>query len=140
LVNDAYNCGIMRARLFSAPIESQIALEQVIINDKVKAIDYSDFSSICDRPEFRHYSTYRQSLVQYGQPYQAPNCRINGTVPPEWDQLWPCQGHIDLTFGSMLVTTLTSDYSRDRVQMLTDEGGIIGGIMFGTWFFSIFSQ
>lgn len=39
-----------------------------------------------------------------------------------------------------LVATEKSKYSRDRIQMLTDEGGIIGGIMFVTWFLSIVNQ
>jgi len=49
-----------------------------------------------------------------------------------WCDLYPVR--------KLLVTTQTSRYSKDRVQMLTDEGGILGAVMFLTWFFSIVTQ
>jgi hypothetical protein len=140
----AFDCGIVNGDLFSAYSNSQLSLEQININDEVEAIDYSTYPRPdCDRPEFRKYSTYRPLMISYGPPGVLPSegCALDGTtLPTDQYAQRPCQGGIDVQFSSMLVTTQTSRYSRDRTQMLTDEGGVVGGIMFVTWFLSIVNQ
>lgn len=42
------------------------------------------------------------------------------------------------TVQSPVVTTQKSAHGTDALKILTDEGGILGGILFVTWFFGIF--
>lgn len=113
----------------------------------MEAIDFElGYPSNCSDPEFRNYITYRYTLITYGPPQAIPDtkitgCGVNGTAPPD-NQLenLPCLGAIDVRMQTMLVSTETSQYSKSRVSILTDEGGIVGGIMFITWFFSILNQ
>lgn len=137
----AYKCGIINGDLFSAYSRSQLSLEKIVVKDEVNAIDYSGLNRYCQDATFREYDTYRPLLIPYGPPLDRSGCGINGTtIPSGSDALEACTGAVDVQFATMLVTTETSKYSKDRVQMLTDEGGIIGGIMFVTWFLSIVNQ
>ena len=117
-------------------------MQQVDVDDKVQAVNYT---GECDRPEFRSYTTYVPILSQYAGPIKGSSsddpCDLpNGTLPTDKQHRPPhCIGAIDLKFDSLLVTKQTSSYSKSRVTMFTDEGGIIGAVMFVTWFFGIFN-
>lgn len=91
---------------------------------------------------------------------------MNGTEPPpRSEDVDICTGDVDIRFSTMLVTSQTSSYRKNWIDMLTDEvshlanpylhkapdcfsmltvvlsqGGIIGGIMFVTWFMGILNQ
>ena len=135
----AYECGLITAFLFPARGRSQVSLEMITIDDEVKAFNYS-YNPQCDIDAFRHYNTYRTSFISY-EVNNDPGCLISSSTPPpdQTDPL-PCVGDVDIHFSSMLVTEQTSDYAKDWVGMLTDEGGIVGGIMFVTWFLGIPNQ
>lgn len=44
-----------------------------------------------------------------------------------------------LTMSTSTVFTQTSKHGTDTLQILTDEGSILGGVSFFAWFFSIFA-
>jgi hypothetical protein len=49
-----------------------------------------------------------------------------------------CGAHIDLRLKSNMVQRQTSRRGTDWVQILTDESAIAGGVVFFTWFLSIY--
>ena len=143
----ALDCGVIVRNLFNPVGRSQLSLEKIIINDEVHAIDYPEgCNNISD---FRQYSSYRFAFVPYAGDARANNCGVKGTAPPanpkepyvtDPTNPGPCIGDIDIRYSTMLVTTQTSTYSKSWVEMLTEEGGIVGGIMFVTWFLGILNQ
>ena len=138
LFQKALNCGILNGALFPVTSRVQISLEKIIINDQVNAVEYT---SGCDDPGFRKYDLYRPSIVPYSQGSVNEACSIDGTSPPaNPDDPSPCTGDVDIKFSSMLVTTQTSTYGRSQIEMITDEGGIIGAITFITWFMGILRE
>jgi hypothetical protein len=50
----------------------------------------------------------------------------------------PCVIALQLYLSTVLVQTQTSAHGIDTLQILIDEGSIVGGVLFFTWFFSIF--
>lgn len=141
LLLTAGTCGLLAdGYLFQAYGLSQIVMQQVNIVDKIGAIDYT---KECDRPEFRHYTTYNPVISYFGQPlvpYTSDNpCTVPFAPSIPQNPNPACVGAIDIKFDSMQVITQTSDHSKSRITMFTDEGGIIGAVMFVTWFFSIFN-
>lgn len=138
LFEKALDCGVIVGNLFNPVGRTQLSLEQINVNDKVKDIDYSDN---CSDPAFRNYITYRFTLSNYATDLLGSGCGIVGNVPPDDPtDPRPCIGDIDIRYSTMLVTNQTSAYRKNWIDMLTDEGGIIGGIMFITWFMGILNQ
>ena len=118
LFKKAMDCGIVVGNLFNALGRTQLSLEQIYINDKVKAIEYTDE---CNDDEFRDYISYRFTLSNYAGDPNA-DCAIDGRVPPADPSTdLPCIGDIDIRFSTMLVTNQTSTYRKSWIDMLTDE-------------------
>ena len=115
------DCGIIVGNLFNPIGRSQLSLEQITINDKVNAFEYSN-GTCNDEPAFRNYTTYRFTLSDYAGDPAVGNCGIDGTEPPaDPNDPFPCTGDIDIRFSSMLASTETSSYRKDWIDMLTDE-------------------
>ncbi|KAK5674948.1 hypothetical protein LTS10_012360 [Elasticomyces elasticus] len=102
------------------------------ISDDVKAVLQSDDK--CNTTTYSNYIRYDTSVltlpVMTGKGYQCDLGR------PDYNG--PCPAKLSMSFSSLLVTTLKSSNGIDTEQMLLDEGSIVGGIMFVTWFFNIF--
>ena len=49
-----------------------------------------------------------------------------------------CHGRVQIHLSSAVVTKQTSRHGTSAIQIFSDEGGLLGGILFLTWFFSIF--
>ena len=117
----AIECGIPFGMLMPANGRTQLSLQQVNIKDDVHDFDYH---GDCDRPEFREYITYSTELIQYNSAIDNPgtNCGVDGTTPPsEYTNAPACEGDLDMKFVSNLVTTQRSDYSKNWVDILTEE-------------------
>jgi hypothetical protein len=50
----------------------------------------------------------------------------------------PCSLVLSVQIRSEILTTQTSSHGTTALDILIDEGGILGGILFFTWFFGIF--
>jgi hypothetical protein len=50
----------------------------------------------------------------------------------------PCSLVLSVQIRSEILTTQTSSHGTTALHILIDEGGILGGILFFTWFFGIF--
>jgi len=50
----------------------------------------------------------------------------------------PCLFTVSLSMASSLVTKQRSSHGTDMGQIILDEGSILGGVLFFTWFFGIF--
>lgn len=59
LFEKAINCGIINGRLFIVTSRIKVLLEQTVIHDVLKDIEYTNK---CDDPAFREFRYYRPSL------------------------------------------------------------------------------
>ena len=77
--------------------------------------------------EFDSYRTYRFALSKYAS-VPLGDCGVDDVNPPPDPKASPpCGGDIDIRYSTMLVTKQMSVYRKNWIEMLTDEGGIIGG-------------
>jgi hypothetical protein len=120
-----------------APVlgDHTMQIEQSTINDYVGSLDESSISTRpdCSRKDYRHYSRWTSKFttsrtVPSNECHTRPSSQIGN----------PCIGHFFLSISSLLLTTQTSSHSIEWKQMLLDEGSIVGGITFLTWFLGIF--
>jgi hypothetical protein len=129
----ALNCSIIPINLFPARQRTRLSIEQLIVDDAIGAIEYPH--TACDK--FRRYNSYAVSVLPYGS--------AAGTLPDQCDVSVTentseyCINDVSIVFTTMRTTTLTSGRPKSWKEMLTDEGGIVGGIQFATWFFTIFT-
>lgn len=136
----AFNCGIISSYLFPATQRVRLNVEQVNIEDSVDAIVYANFtehsSSATQCNKFRDYAIYPLSAEPYGEiGATSPQiCDTSVTL----DSSSSCTNDIAIQFTSVRVTTQISKRPKSWKEWLTDEGGIIGGIQFVTWFSGIF--
>ncbi|TKA81665.1 hypothetical protein B0A55_01336 [Friedmanniomyces simplex] len=119
--------------LVAAVGRNDVYLQQTTIADDARAVVEPPKSN-CTGHIYTHYNRYDTSVqtlpVETGQDYQCDLGLPNYTGP--------CPAVLTMKFSSLLVTTFTSKYGTDWKQMLLEEGSIVGGIMFVTWFFNIF--
>ncbi|XXG97836.1 structural constituent of ribosome [Hypoxylon texense] len=80
--------------------------------------------------DFKYYNGEPPRITWDRQ--QGIECDVgkNGTAP--------CQFSLPFTFSSPLVTVETSKRGTDALKIFTDEGSILGAILFITWFLGIF--
>ena len=139
LTNDlarALDCGIVRLDIYPVNQSStvEIFLEQSSIVDNVGALDYPDwFDARCDLESLSMYNTYSYRLVEVGGVPDTQFC-----TQPVSPSNGPCIFNTVLYISSMLVTTQTSARGTSWIKMILDEGSIVGGITFVTWFLGIY--
>ncbi|TKA81680.1 hypothetical protein B0A55_01346 [Friedmanniomyces simplex] len=118
--------------LVAAVGRNDVYLQQTTIADDVGAV--VEPKGTCTADIYPHYNQYYTSVhtlpVETGRDNQCDLGLPNYTGP--------CRAVLTMKFSSLIVTTLRSDHGTDWKQMLLDEGSIVGGIMFVTWFFNIF--
>ncbi|KAK0247816.1 hypothetical protein LTS09_017062 [Friedmanniomyces endolithicus] len=123
----------------SVPLELSVAvsqhaiyLRQTTIADDVGAI--AEDSQDCSADIYTHYNQYETSVQTLPMVTgQGDQCDLG--LP---NYTGPCLAFVTMSYSSFLVTTLKSSHGTDWKQMLLDEGSIVGGTMFVTWFFNIF--
>lgn len=104
-----------------------ISIEQVLINDHEKKLQ--SHSSCGSSSSF---AIYRASLTSI--PYKNTTfCDISNGSSEEY-----CHVTTDVAYSSYLTTKLTSMKKKDRKTMLIEEGSIVGGITFLTYFLGVF--
>ncbi|KAK0321871.1 hypothetical protein LTR57_019171 [Friedmanniomyces endolithicus] len=118
--------------LSAAVSQHDIYLRQTTIADDVRAIVQTNGN--CSADIYTHYNQYDVSvetlpMVTGG----GPQCDLG--LP---GYTGPCPASLMVSYSSLLVTTLRSNHGTDWLKMLLEEGSIVGGIMFVTWFFNIF--
>ncbi|KAK1810277.1 hypothetical protein LTR12_015341 [Friedmanniomyces endolithicus] len=118
--------------LSAAVSRHDIYLRQTTIADDVGAIVQTNGN--CSADIYTHYNQYDVSvqtlpMVTGG----GPQCDLG--LP---NYTGPCPAMLMMSYSSLLVTTLRSSHGTDWLKMLLEEGSIVGGIMFVTWFFNIF--
>ncbi|KAI9745422.1 MAG: hypothetical protein M1818_000956 [Claussenomyces sp. TS43310] len=135
-----YSCGfteMMDLILAPAVGESLMTIEQSRINDDIGSLDESSDSlgpyANCSRKGFSHYNRWDARLTSVST-INAGKCITGSSAPLDNT----CVGNLLVTYSSLSVTTQTSSHSIGWKQMLLDEGSIVGGITFVTWFFGIF--
>lgn len=129
----AVDCGIIALNAYPITKSStaQLVLEQQTIADDVGAIDLPKTS--CNAKSFSKYNTYTYQLNEIGGAVDVIACTHTSS-----NFKGPCFFDTYMTMSSMLVTTQTSTRATDWKKILLDEGSIVGGITFLTWFLSIY--
>ena len=125
----ALDCGIIPWNDFPARGRSALSLEQNIIDDKARALNNCISTS--------SYATYRSTITPLGREAPMGKCDVS-TKGANKAQFERCVGDVDIYFTSKLVTTQTSKHKKNWQELLTDEGSIVGGITFTTWFLDKF--
>ena len=85
--------------------------------------------------KYTYYNAQTQLLFRETQSLRNSHCDKNST---NYNESSVCQFILAVQFGSELLSSQTSSHGTTALQILIDEGGILGGIVFLTWFFSIF--
>ncbi|KAK0275426.1 hypothetical protein LTR35_011128 [Friedmanniomyces endolithicus] len=118
--------------LSAAVSQHAIFLRQTTIADDVGAI--IEVSRDCSADIYTHYNQYETSVQTLPMiTGQEDQCDLG--LP---NYTGPCPAVLTMSYSSLLVTTLRSSHGTDWLKMLLEEGSIVGGIMFVTWFFNIF--
>jgi hypothetical protein len=113
----------------------QFYAETFQIDDKIGALEGStkgDNSSNSEDGHLQQYTYYT------GREINWPGYALTCDTSYEENYQGPCFFALVLALQSSLVTTQTSSRGTDTLQILIDEGSILGGVLFFTWFFSIF--
>ncbi len=118
--------------LSAAVSQHAIYLRQTTIADDVGAI--IEVSGDCSADIYTHYNQYETS-VQTLPMITGQDSQCDLGLP---NYAGPCPAVLTMSYSSLLVTTLRSSHGTDWLKMLLEEGSIVGGIMFVTWFFNIF--
>lgn len=70
--------------------------------------------------------------------YDSDVMSIGTESPEDCSDPLVCGFALSLSFSSSLVTTQKSSRGTNALKILTDEGSLVGGILFLTWFLGIF--
>jgi hypothetical protein len=87
----------------------------------------------CPYTEDYMYYTASTSVGNIGLPLPGSDCDVGS----EGGKGSSCS-LVSLMYQSPVVTVQTSQHGTNATKILTDEGGLVGGILFATWFFGIF--
>lgn len=107
------------------------------MNDTVGGLDagISNADSICaDAPSKYTYYTADVVTLEPGYPLVKSTCDQSLA-----NYTSSCGAGMWIKPVSSLVTTQTSSPGTDIVEIFVDEGAIVGGVMFFTWFLGIFA-
>ncbi|OQN97496.1 hypothetical protein B0A48_16649 [Cryoendolithus antarcticus] len=102
--------------------------------DDVRALGFRDYNDSCP-PQLRSYSYYTGTAdsAYLGVPLENSHCDVGGNNYTGAN----CSFSMFIS-QSNVITTQKSSHGTNALKILTDEGGILGGILFVTWFFGIF--
>jgi hypothetical protein len=87
----------------------------------------------CNLKSFIEYDVYNSEVKRGGVPADMSECTTTSS-----NFTGPCSFKIGLSMSTMLVTSLSSARGTTWQKIMFDEGSIVGGITFVTWFLSIF--
>ncbi|KAK5113611.1 hypothetical protein LTR85_010840 [Meristemomyces frigidus] len=117
-----------------------VTADTFVLSDLVGALDESRgslASALCspDVLKLTNYTYYsaRLETVAAGSSLVDSSCDVSAAT---YEQ--PCTFNLVFFLSSSLVTTQTSSRGADTLQILIEEGGIVGGILFFTGFLGIF--
>lgn len=131
----AGNCTTFNPIFLSAVVSANdISIQQTTISDGVEAFVPAEVVAECQFDSnlvYNQYSLSVSTLPSYGPAL----CDLGNR-----DYTGPCKGTLTMSFSSWMITTQRSMRASDWKQMLLDEGAIVGGVMFVTWFLGIFVQ
>ncbi|KAK6422934.1 hypothetical protein LTR95_016614 [Oleoguttula sp. CCFEE 5521] len=102
--------------------------------DDVRALGFRDYNDSCP-PQLSSYSYYTGTAdsAYLGVPLENSHCDVGGNNYTGAN----CSFSMFIS-QSNVITTQKSSHGTNALKILTDEGGILGGILFVTWFFGIF--
>nr|OQO22447.1 hypothetical protein B0A51_06245 [Rachicladosporium sp. CCFEE 5018] len=94
----------------------------------------ADYNDSCP-PQLNSYSYYTGTAdsAYLGVPLENSHCDVGGNNYTGAN----CSFSMFIS-QSNVITTQKSSHGTNALKILTDEGGILGGILFVTWFFGIF--
>ena len=104
-----------------------IAVDTFAMEDSVHSL-----SGQCAQPlhQYNYYDARAQSS-EFGTPFQSQECDDTGTTC-----LHQGVATLDIHMASPLVMQQKSDYGTSTLQILFDEGSIVGAVLFFAWILS----
>lgn len=114
-----------------------IGVEQTEINDAVDALEKNTSAcSVSNRPysDYRRHASYRVT-VNHLRLIDQKVCDV-GSKGYEKASVCPSVNYIH--FSTNMVTRQTSSHGTDWKKIIVDEGSIVGGVMFFTWFLGLY--
>lgn len=84
------------------------------------------------------YFYYDVSVADVGRSIQRPEIEPCPDSNNTGTGAINCTFLMQIKFASSLVTTQKSERATNTLRILTDEGSIVGGVLFLTWFLGIF--
>ena len=128
------NCSAYTLKYLPSLGTNYITIDSHVVEDKMGTLKPS-ISTLCNITtdmDANNYTTYSTTVVNL--PLTNPSlCDVSAT------NFLPCWSSYRIMFGSNMVATQSSGRGTDWAKILTDEGGIAGGIAFFTWFLSIYA-
>lgn len=114
-----------------------VSLTQYTVNDPVGALVPNTNNASCpyDPSGYPSLSYWTAEVTTAYTETDISNCNSTTAYPVE---TFNCSATVVFEFLSPLTTTQTSSQGTTWKQMLLDEGSIVGGIQFFTWFLSIY--
>ncbi|OQO03304.1 hypothetical protein B0A48_11560 [Cryoendolithus antarcticus] len=127
----AYQC------LISPPVTTRsiINLQTTAYQwDDVRSLGFRDYNDSCP-PQLNRYSYYTGTAdsAYLGVPLENSHCDVSGNKHTGAN----CSFSMSIS-QSDVITTQKSSHGTNPFKILTDEGGILGGILFVTCFFGVF--
>nr|OQO16140.1 hypothetical protein B0A51_14050 [Rachicladosporium sp. CCFEE 5018] len=127
----AYQC------LISPPVTTRsiINLQTTAYQwDDVRSLGFRDYNDSCP-PQLNRYSYYTGTAdsAYLGVPLENSHCDVGGNNYTGAN----CSFSMFIS-QSNVITTQKSSHGTNPFKILTDEGGILGGILFVTCFFGVF--
>lgn len=124
---------------FNEMSSTYVIIASYYIDDPVRALgerESRDSDGICS------FEAQRRTKYAYYEARVVSEPGIDHTPCPVSDHAdigaVKCRFSMTLYLASSLVTTQKSARGIDTLRILTDEGSIIGGVLFLTWFLGIF--
>ena len=113
-----------------------VALQSFAMEDATDALTttstWTSETACAGKRSYYKFYTTRATNMAPGS-FSIDNTTCTGSNPQD-----VCAASVTVKFDSSLVTKQTSSRGMDTLQIFIDEGSIVGGILFFTWFLGIF--
>ena len=122
---------------FVAPTfgNSLVRVEAFIMDDAAGALDAE---VVCPSGEQPRKFTYYTATAETFPSTNTTLCTVDEDGKGEQSLYGGCNSALRVSMASSLVTTQKSHHGTTTLEILIDEGSILGAVLFVTWFFGIF--
>jgi hypothetical protein len=121
--------------LITTSITISIRATAFLLNDNINSLASSRQGCDANTSKYMYYQL-QYDLNGLGDSLAGSTCDVGEAGAG--DASTPCPFHMHLGLQTSAVTSQMSKHGTDFKTIFTDEGGILGGLLFMTWFLGIF--